>query len=240
MAVTTNQVVLHQAGERVKYDVAAATHLYEGTIVFIDANGRAVGTAASGANRVGGIAVHEADNSAGAAAAISVECFRRGVFVLTGSGFVSADVGKRVYATENSTISLTAAGGAYVGRIQEVIDSTHCAVLLDLAGDDDQTVSTVAAAGTDQATAAPLTGVHNVVTGGDGTKGVRLPAEWPTGKTMSVYGQATGDLKVYPGSGDSINGGAADASISVEAQTLALFVRLSGSSWAAIYTTATP
>lgn len=63
----------------------------------------------------------------------------------------------------------------------------------------------VAAAGNSQGTAAAITGRFTVITGADGTKGVILPATPGTGRTWEVINGANAILKVYPGSGDTIN-----------------------------------
>lgn len=95
----------------------------------------------------------------------------------------------------------------------------------------------VTAAGTTQATATPLAAPLANVSGADDTKGVRLPAIRRPGQVMAVYNtHATAGLKVYPATGASINGGTADAAITIEGKTLALFLAVSASNWAAIYT----
>jgi hypothetical protein len=97
-------------------------------------------------------------------------------------------------------------------------------------------VTSVAATGTNQATAAPLTGVIHNVTAADGTKAVVLPAA-AEGRIMYVYNSvATNGLPVFPGSGDAINGGSGDAAVTIEGKTLAIFIGTSASNWAAIYT----
>jgi hypothetical protein len=94
----------------------------------------------------------------------------------------------------------------------------------------------VAAAGSAQGDAAALVGRVNVVTGADGTKGVILPAAI-AGIQVDVYSSvATNGLKIYPASGDDINDGSADASITIEGKTLARFVAVDTSTWAAQYT----
>jgi len=94
----------------------------------------------------------------------------------------------------------------------------------------------VAANGSTQGTAAALTGVLNVVSGADGTKGVILgtPA---AGVTIQVYNStATNGLKIYPHSGGDINDGSADAAITIEGKTLATLVGLDATTWAAQFT----
>lgn len=98
-------------------------------------------------------------------------------------------------------------------------------------------VGTVVAAGTDQAGATAIANQITFVTGtGGGAEGVRLPAV-SAGSIYLVYETtaATG-LKIYPATGDDINGGSANAAITIEGKSLAMFVGLDSSTWAAIYT----
>jgi hypothetical protein len=93
-------------------------------------------------------------------------------------------------------------------------------------------VKTVASAGSSQTDAAALTGLTNIVTGADGTKGVKLPAAAATvGKARVYNAVATNGLKIYPASGDTINGGSADAAITIEGKTLAILECLDGTNW---------
>lgn len=97
-------------------------------------------------------------------------------------------------------------------------------------------VASVAAAGSAQGDAAALVGRVNTVSAADGTKGVILPAA-VAGIQVDVYNEhATNGLKVYPASGDDINDGSSDAAVTIEGKTLARFVALDGTTWAAQYT----
>lgn len=90
----------------------------------------------------------------------------------------------------------------------------------------------VAAAGNSQSTAALLGYTVNHVTGADSTKGVRLPAARP-GTMVVVYNAASGQtLAVYPPSGGTVNGGSANAAVTLAALTPAVFVATSNTNWA--------
>jgi hypothetical protein len=98
------------------------------------------------------------------------------------------------------------------------------------------TVSTVAAAGSAQNDAAAVGNMTTIVTGADGTKGVVLPAA-SAGRIRLVYNtHATNGLKVYPASGGDINDGSADAAVTIEGKSLALFFAVDSSTWASIFT----
>lgn len=98
------------------------------------------------------------------------------------------------------------------------------------------TVGSVAAAGSAQGDAAALTAGLNTVSAADGTKGVILPAA-KAGLVVEVYNEhATNGLKVYPATGDDINDGSANAAVTTEGKTRAVFVGLDTTTWAATFT----
>lgn len=134
MAVTANQLIHRQDGNRLSYPAAVA-HIYEGTLVFINAAGFADDDTASGVNEFGGIAIREVDNTVAGAAAGDLECetWATGVFELTGSGFAATDLGVKVYATDNYTISLTAGGsGVLIGECVRFVSSTKLMVKIEV------------------------------------------------------------------------------------------------------------
>ena len=100
-------------------------------------------------------------------------------------------------------------------------------------------VASIAGAGTNQATATPLTNTVAFVTGADGTVGVILPALSTAllGTVRIVYNSvATNGLLIYPNVGDAINGGSDNAAITIEGKTLAILVAVDLTTWAAIFT----
>jgi len=104
MAVTANQVVKRQDGERRSYPVAASVRIYEGTLVYVTAAGYATNVTATGVNGFLGIAVKEADNSSGSAGDINVEVYTSGDFELTSSGLAQTDVGMPAYGDDNYAV----------------------------------------------------------------------------------------------------------------------------------------
>lgn len=97
-------------------------------------------------------------------------------------------------------------------------------------------VGTIAAAGSAQGDAQAVVNQVTYVTAADGTKGVVLPAA-TAGAYYEVYNtHATNGLKVYPASGDDINDGSADAAVTIEGKSLAIFRALDTATWAAIFT----
>lgn len=133
MAVTANQITRRADGCLGSLPVAASTRLYEGTLAFIDSNGRAAATTGSGANDFAGVVKEEVDNSSGAAGAKSVELHQQGVFHLVGSGFTQADVGKDCWATDNYTIVVADTTNAVkIGKVVGYISATVLAIAIDV------------------------------------------------------------------------------------------------------------
>jgi hypothetical protein len=132
MAVTTNQLIERSDGVLESAPIAASTTLYQGTLAFITAAGYLDDDTATGTNGFFGIVIRQYDNSAGAAGAVVGECYREGVFMLTGSGFSQANVGDRVYAEDNYTIGTSVStASVYIGKIVRYISSTKVAVEIE-------------------------------------------------------------------------------------------------------------
>lgn len=80
---------------------------------------------------------------------------------------------------------------------------------------------TLAAAGSAQGDAGKITGQLVFVTDADATKGVILPTV-TNGKFIIVVNTANAVLKIYPASGEKIQGGTANANISLAAYSVFL------------------
>lgn len=90
--------------------------------------------------------------------------------------------------------------------------------------------ATVAAAGTNQATAAALTTGFTLVSGADDTKGVVLPAA-AAGLVCVIKVGDGADLKVYPATGDAINALSANAALTVVDDVCFALFALDGTTW---------
>ncbi len=85
--------------------------------------------------------------------------------------------------------------------------------------------------------AAAVTAPFIVTTAGDGTKGIVLPAITAAGQMVAIYNAASGDVKIYPGTSQSINGATATTgNILVEDLSLTLLIATSALNWGAIFT----
>lgn len=104
-------------------------------------------------------------------------------------------------------------------------------------------VGTFAAAGSTATDATALSGYPTyVVTGADGTVGVKLPVQATSTSgtiprmSVRIYNSSASTLKVYPDTGGNINGGSTNASVNVAANTYATFQSVDGTIWAGNYT----
>ena len=127
MAVTANQIIKAQnAGGLRDGLVIASTHFYEGTLCFyVAASGHITDVIATTANWFAGIVRREVDNSAGAAAAKTIEFYTYGCFLLPLPSISQAGVGQIAYAVDNYVLSLTSTNQPPVGKIVGIHSTTH-------------------------------------------------------------------------------------------------------------------
>lgn len=97
-----------------------------------------------------------------------------------------------------------------------------------------KSAGTVAALGTNQATAAPLRKSFNEVTGSDSVKGVRLPAATPGEEVVVINTVLAQTLPVYPATGATIDYGAANAAFVVAARKHVRFHAITKLKWYAV------
>lgn len=88
-------------------------------------------------------------------------------------------------------------------------------------------------AGSTQATATKLGADHSQFSTVAASQGAVLPAA-NVGEWMSVHNGGANALSVYPNLGGTINGGSANAAVSVPAGKAAIFVPLDGMAWLAV------
>ena len=105
------------------YPMKAAEIVFEGAAVGLTSG---IAEPLADATVFAGFATAKADNSAGAASAITVRVIQRGTVKLTLGGTVTAaKVDDVVYASDDATFSLTDTGtDVAIGRLSRFIDST--------------------------------------------------------------------------------------------------------------------
>ena len=131
MAVTANQLVKVQDGDRRSYPVEESTRIYQGTLVYVNAAGYACDVTATGVNAFVGIAAGEADNTSGADGAIEVEVYTEGDFELTGTYNSITDVGMTAYGDDNYAVVLAlGATSVRIGRVVRFVSTTKAIIAI--------------------------------------------------------------------------------------------------------------
>lgn len=85
-----------------------------------------------------------------------------------------------------------------------------------------------------QAGATALTGAINVVTTGNASDGVKLPAERPVGDVVYIVNISAAALNVYAATGGAINGGSANAAKALAANMSGAYISLGSENWGAV------
>lgn len=106
-------------GDTITYPVIANDVIYRGSAVSLADTGRLAQPLVAGEAFVG-FATRQCDNSGGLASAKRVEVLRRGAVNLPIAGVAAADVGKKVYASDDNAFTLTATDNSLIGVITEV------------------------------------------------------------------------------------------------------------------------
>jgi len=166
-----------------------------------------------------------------------------GTFLVQAGGPVTR--GAQLYAVAAGEVDDS---GTYKARLVALEAATAQGDVIEVAKIEDATYArgayastdcgTIAAAGSDQSGATAITNVVTSVTASDGAKGVVLPAA-AAGLEREVYNSvASQGLLIYPNTSDTINGGSANAAITIAGKSHARFVAYDATNWLAIYTAA--
>lgn len=150
MAVTANQIIIAQEGDRQNGPAAASTHFYQGTLSYVNSSGYVVDIVASGANPFFGVVVSEVDNSSGSNGDLNVEVYADDIFQMVGSGFTQATVGLDIYGSDNFTVTTSSSSTSYIGRCVGYISSTK--ILVEVRKNAPTSLVAAAATGTTAAT----------------------------------------------------------------------------------------
>jgi len=121
-ALTQNRNTPSKAGVDHNDPVAAATKIYQGSIVCLNAAGNAVPGATATTLIARGRALAYVDNSAGSAGDLAVPT-EAGIFRLTNDGSINrSHIGKAAYIVDDQTVAATDGTGtrSVAGRIDDV------------------------------------------------------------------------------------------------------------------------
>lgn len=113
MALSGDRNTPRKEGDIRQFGVAAATKIYAGALVCLNAAGSAVPGATAAALTAVGRAEQNVDNSGGAAGDLKVDV-RRGVFRFNNSAgadeIAAEDIGSTAYVVDDETVALTDGG----------------------------------------------------------------------------------------------------------------------------------
>lgn len=105
-ALTENRYTKHRDGLITAHPVKASTKVYKGSLVCVDATGFAVAGADSAGNTFVGMAIENADNSAGSDGTTNVRVQTMGVFSFAkGGSETQADVGSQLFIVDDQTVT---------------------------------------------------------------------------------------------------------------------------------------
>ncbi len=125
-ALTQDRNTPRRVGDIFEDPVKGATKIHGGSIVCLDANGKAVPGSDTVGLKVRGIAENPADNLLGADDALNVTARRDGAFLLAAAGLTDADIDKPCYILDDQTIQVAATVNKILaGRIVDVESPTR-------------------------------------------------------------------------------------------------------------------
>ncbi|MCE9679610.1 hypothetical protein LZP69_10605 [Shewanella sp. AS1] len=132
MALTKDRGTPQRANDLRSDPVAAATMIYAGAIVMLDASGNAVpGTTATGLS-ARGVAQAQVDNSAGNAGDKSITT-RNGCHRFLNDGTITrADIGASAYVVDDETVA-NSDGGTTRSALGTIVDVEAVGVWVDIA-----------------------------------------------------------------------------------------------------------
>jgi len=130
--LSANTPRAYEGGDRNDLPVIAADIIYEGAAVGI-VSGSGHARPLQAGDKFAGFAKEQADNSAGAAAAITVRVQEKGKIKLNVSGAVITDIGAPIYASDDNTFTKTATSNTLIGFVHRFVSSGVVIVDYDVA-----------------------------------------------------------------------------------------------------------
>jgi len=119
----------YSLGDVTQYPVVASDIIYTGAAV--GENGAGYARPLVAGDRFLGFAQEQADNSDGAAGALSITVAKRGSIQLSVSGLAITDVGLPVYASDDAVFSLSPVGGTFIGFVSRYVSAGIGVVAFD-------------------------------------------------------------------------------------------------------------
>lgn len=168
-ALTQDRKTERRLGDVLEDPVKAATVIYGGALVCLDANGKAVPGSDTAGLKVRGVSEDRADNLLGADDAINVKSRRDGLFLLAAAGLTDADIDKPCYIADDQTVQVAVTVNKILaGRIVDVESPTRAWVEITKHGA--HVADVVAANAADQTAAYVEADVDSIATLANGNK----------------------------------------------------------------------
>jgi hypothetical protein len=132
-ALTNNRRTLrYQAGFILgPYLVAAATVIYKGALVCLNATGYLVPAADSAGLIFLGVSETEVDNSEGANGDLEAQVCTRGIIDVDKANAAIGDLGSHAWISDDQTVTLTTTNEVYAGKIVGVVSSSVVRLCFD-------------------------------------------------------------------------------------------------------------
>jgi hypothetical protein len=103
--LTRDRVTKYREGVEVEFPVAAATKIFAGSLVCVNAEGLAVPAADTSGYTFVGVAQEQVDNNSGSAGDKVVRVRRTGVFEFDAANLAQAMVGQPMFAVDDQTFA---------------------------------------------------------------------------------------------------------------------------------------
>jgi hypothetical protein len=126
-ALAKDRKTVYQEGVEMEYPVAA-TKIYAGSLVCLNASGYAAPGADTANFKFVGVAQEYVDNSAGSAGDKTVRVRRKGIFYFGASGMAITDVGTAVNVSDDQTVAKTTTNSIACGKIAKFVSATEVGV----------------------------------------------------------------------------------------------------------------
>ena len=126
--------VVIKPGDIIAYKVLAGKKIFRGSLCKIKGNGYLDTMAAEATAIFAGVSLQEVDNDGGASGAKTCNTQTRGSQEFATAGMAVANIGDKVYASDDQTVSSTKGSNEmYIGKIVDVMSATRVQVLYDVA-----------------------------------------------------------------------------------------------------------
>ena len=115
--------------------VQTGIKINKGTLVSIDNTGFGRPARSGIATDVfAGVSYESADNTPGVAGAVRARIYKSGSFVFAKNAATAAtDLGQKVYAADDQTLTLTATSNTFVGVVVSIVDAANLRIRIDQA-----------------------------------------------------------------------------------------------------------